>query len=50
MPRVQRTVLALHYVEDLPDDRIADLLDLSLESVRTNARRGLEALRTSTVM
>lgn len=42
----QRTVLVLRYWEDLAETEIAELLDCSLGTVKTHARRGLAALRT----
>ncbi len=45
LPVKQRTVLVLRYFEDMPDERIADLLDVTTGTVRSNAHRGLAALR-----
>ncbi|MFJ2304242.1 SigE family RNA polymerase sigma factor [Streptomyces sp. NPDC087787] len=42
----QRTVLVLRYWEDLPETAIAEVLDCSLGTVKTHARRGLAALRS----
>ncbi|MFF4760522.1 SigE family RNA polymerase sigma factor [Streptomyces sp. NPDC001292] len=42
----QRTVLVLRYWEDLSETDIAELLDCSLGTVKTHARRGLVALRS----
>jgi RNA polymerase sigma-70 factor (sigma-E family) len=45
LPRRQRAVLALRYYEDLPDDRIADLLGCATSTVRVHAARGVATLR-----
>jgi len=45
LPVRQRTVLVLRYYEDLPDARIAQLMDCALGTVRSQAARGLAALR-----
>ena len=45
LPRRQRTVLVLRYLEDLPDDDIARLLGCSAATVRSQASRGLAKLR-----
>ncbi|WP_017572799.1 SigE family RNA polymerase sigma factor [Nocardiopsis halotolerans] len=45
LPRRQRAVLVLRYYEDLPDQRIAELLDCSAATVRVHAGRGLARLR-----
>jgi len=42
----QRAVLVLRYYEDLPDERIADLLDCSASTVRSHAARALAKLRS----
>ena len=42
-----RAVLALRYLEDWPDDDIADALGVAPSTVRSCAKRGLAALRTS---
>ncbi|MFF8628498.1 SigE family RNA polymerase sigma factor [Streptomyces werraensis] len=42
----QRTVLVLRYWEDLPETVIAEVLNCSPGTVKTHARRGLEALRS----
>jgi RNA polymerase sigma factor (sigma-70 family) len=47
LPRQQRTVLVLRYVEDLPVSEVALLLDCSAGTVKTHAHRGLRALRKS---
>lgn len=47
LPRQQRAVLVLRYYEDLPDDEIAALLNCSPGTVRSNASRGLAALRAA---
>ncbi|PRY13609.1 sigma factor-like helix-turn-helix DNA-binding protein [Kineococcus rhizosphaerae] len=48
LPVRQRAVLALRYVDDQSDERIADVLDTSVEQVRAAAERGLAALRRRT--
>ena len=45
LPTKQRTVLVLRHFEDYSDERIADLLDVTTGTVRSNAHRGLAALR-----
>lgn len=45
LPVKQRTVLVLRHFEDYSDERIADLLDVTPGTVRSNAHRGLAALR-----
>jgi RNA polymerase sigma-70 factor (sigma-E family) len=45
LPVRQRTVLVLRYYADLPDHRIAQLMDTSPATVRSQAARGLAALR-----
>ncbi|GAA3305096.1 MULTISPECIES: SigE family RNA polymerase sigma factor [Dactylosporangium] len=48
LPLKQRTVLVLRYYEDLDDQTIAEILDCSPITVRTNAQRALAALRVRT--
>lgn len=45
LPARQRTVLVLRHYEGLPDAEIARLLGISDVTVRSNAHRGLAALR-----
>jgi RNA polymerase sigma-70 factor (sigma-E family) len=45
LPPRQRTVLVLRYYEDLPDASIARLMDCAPGTVRSQAARGLAALR-----
>lgn len=45
LPRRQRAVLVLRYMEDLPEAEIASLLGCSPGAVKTHAHRGLRALR-----
>lgn len=45
LPPKQRAVLVLRHYEGLPDAEIADLLGSSAVTVRSNAHRGLAALR-----
>jgi RNA polymerase sigma-70 factor (sigma-E family) len=47
LPRQQRAVLVLRYVEDLPVASVADLLGVSVGTVKSQAHRGLRALRAS---
>jgi RNA polymerase sigma-70 factor (sigma-E family) len=47
LPRQQRAVLVLRYLEDLPEAEVAALLGCSVGSVKTHAYRGLRALRGS---
>lgn len=41
----QRAVLVLRYLEDLPEDRVADALGCSVGTVRSTAHRSLAKLR-----
>jgi len=45
LPPRQRTVLVLRYYEDMPDARIAQLMGCAPGTVRSQAARGLAALR-----
>jgi len=45
LPTKQRTVLVLRHFEDYSDEQIADLLDVTTGTVRSNAHRGLAAMR-----
>lgn len=45
LPRQQRAVLVLRYLEDLPAASVAELLGISVGAVKTHAHRGLRALR-----
>jgi RNA polymerase sigma-70 factor (sigma-E family) len=45
LPTKQRTVLVLRHFEDCSDEQIADLLDVTTGTVRSNAHRGLAAMR-----
>jgi RNA polymerase sigma-70 factor (sigma-E family) len=47
LPRQQRAVLVLRYIEDLPEASVAELLGVSAGTVKTHAHRGLRALRAS---
>jgi len=47
LPRQQRAVLVLRYLEDLPEAEVASLLGCSAGTVKTHAHRGLRALRAS---
>jgi RNA polymerase sigma-70 factor (sigma-E family) len=44
LPRQQRAVLVLRYYEDLPDERIAEVLGCGVSTVRSNATRALARL------
>jgi len=46
LPVRQRTVLVLRYYEDLPDARIAELMNCRPGTVRSQAARGLASLRS----
>lgn len=47
LPVRQRAVLVLRYFADLPEAEVAVLLGCSTGTVKTHARRGLQALRES---
>jgi RNA polymerase sigma-70 factor (sigma-E family) len=47
LSRQQRAVLVLRHIEDLPAASVAELLGVSVGSVKTHAYRGLRALRAS---
>jgi RNA polymerase sigma-70 factor (sigma-E family) len=47
LPRQQRAVLVLRYVEDLPEATVAGLLGCSVGTVKTHAYRGVRALRAA---
>ncbi|MBI4942236.1 MAG: SigE family RNA polymerase sigma factor [Actinobacteria bacterium] len=47
LPRGQRAVLVLRYLHDLPDDEVAAALGIGAAGVRSQAHRGLAALRRS---
>ena len=47
LPRMQRAVLVLRYLEDLADDGIAELLGCTRVTVRVHASRGLAKLRAA---
>jgi RNA polymerase sigma-70 factor (ECF subfamily) len=44
LPRRQREAVALHYVDDLRTEEIAEVMEISESSVRTHLQRGREAL------
>lgn len=46
LPARQRAVMVLRYWEDLSEPEIATVLNCSVGTVKTHARRGLAALRT----
>jgi RNA polymerase sigma-70 factor (sigma-E family) len=45
LPPRQRAAVVLRYLEDLPDDQIADILQCSAATVRSQVSRGLAKLR-----
>lgn len=47
LPRQQRAVLVLRYVEDLSEATVAGLLGCSAGTVKTHAHRGLRSLRAA---
>jgi RNA polymerase sigma-70 factor (sigma-E family) len=47
LPARQRAVLVLRYLCDLPDDEIAETLGIAIGTVRSQAFRGLAALRAA---
>jgi RNA polymerase sigma-70 factor (sigma-E family) len=47
LPAKQRAAVALRYVQDLPDDQIAEILGCSTQTVRSQVSRGLATLRAS---
>jgi RNA polymerase sigma-70 factor (sigma-E family) len=46
LPPRQRTVLVLRYYEDLPETRVADLLGVSVGTVRSQTWKALRHLKT----
>lgn len=44
LPRRQREVMVLHYVDDMKSGEIAEVLDISESSVRSHLQRGRETL------
>ncbi|GAA4965011.1 SigE family RNA polymerase sigma factor [Kineococcus glutinatus] len=48
LPARQRAVLVLRYLEDLPEQEVADLLGIGLSTVKSHSARALTTLRTST--
>lgn len=47
LPTRQREVVMLRFVADLTEREVADELGISLGTVKTHARRGLDALRSA---
>lgn len=45
LPRQQRAVLSLHFLEDLPLEEIADILDISPSTARVHLHRARQTLR-----
>lgn len=50
LPARQREVIVLRYFDDLPEAAVAELLGISVGSVKSAASRGLAALRTHYAM
>ncbi|MCL6538511.1 MAG: SigE family RNA polymerase sigma factor [Acidothermus sp.] len=50
LPPRQRAVLVLRYLEDLPDEIIAQQLKISVGTVKSQAARALGKLRTSPIL
>ncbi len=50
LPRGQRAVVVLRYVEDRTERETADLLGISIGTVKSQAARGLAALRASAAL
>ena len=50
LPRGQRAVLVLRYFEDLTEAQVADALDCSVGTVKSQAARGLATLRRSALL
>ena len=50
LPRGQRAVLVLRYFEDLTERQTAEILGVSPGTVKSQAARGLTALRSSTAL
>ncbi len=46
----QRTAIVLRFYEDMPDDRIAEILDCRQATVRSAIHRGLQSLRRVIVL
>lgn len=46
LPDAQRKVIAMRYLEELPVTQIAELMELTTDSVTSLIRRGLQQLRT----
>jgi RNA polymerase sigma factor (sigma-70 family) len=47
LPTKQRAAVVLRYYEDLPDAEIAEILDCSPATVRSQIHRALATLRTT---
>ncbi|MCE1178360.1 MAG: sigma-70 family RNA polymerase sigma factor [Micrococcales bacterium] len=43
----QRALLVLRYYEDLPESQVADVLGISVSTVKTSTRKALARLRES---
>jgi RNA polymerase sigma factor (sigma-70 family) len=46
LPLRQRAVLVLRFYDDLPEREVANILGLSVGTVKSHTARGLERLRT----
>jgi RNA polymerase sigma-70 factor (sigma-E family) len=50
LPQRQRAVVVLRYHEDLPERQVAELLGISVGTVKSQAAKALEALRSAGVL
>lgn len=49
LPNRERTAVALRYICDLPERDVADLLDVSVGTVKASASRGIAKLRAALI-